>query len=40
MDRYLSLYDDPEFVAMDFMLMAVWGRKALPEGSSIGRVSH
>jgi hypothetical protein len=28
MDRYLALYDDARFAAMDFMLMAVWGRKA------------
>jgi SAM-dependent methyltransferase len=28
MDRYLALYDDAGFAAMDFLLMAVWGRKA------------
>jgi hypothetical protein len=27
MDRYLALYDDAGFVAMDYMVMAVWGRK-------------
>jgi SAM-dependent methyltransferase len=29
MDQYLALFDDEEFVAMDYMVMAVWGRKAL-----------
>jgi hypothetical protein len=29
MDKYLALYDDPQFVAMDYMVMAVWGRKGL-----------
>jgi SAM-dependent methyltransferase len=27
MDRYLALYDDAGLVAMDYMVMAVWGRK-------------
>jgi SAM-dependent methyltransferase len=27
MDKYLALYDDAQFVAMDYMVMAVWGRK-------------
>jgi hypothetical protein len=27
MDRFLALYDDPDFVAIDYIVMAVWGRK-------------
>jgi hypothetical protein len=27
MDRFLALFSDSSFVAMDFMVMTVWGRK-------------
>jgi SAM-dependent methyltransferase len=27
MDRFLALYDDTSFTAMDYIFMAVWGRK-------------
>jgi hypothetical protein len=29
MDKYLAQCDDAQFVAMDYMVMAVWGRQGL-----------